>query len=310
SNDQAGLATIRGCFMDSAAFAIGAVLTTWPLLIASGESGGALRKGRMMRYHTMNFRNLAIIISAILFTSTIASGQKRARPKPKTAPTPAAAPAPTRRPVSVTLKKGDEIEGNFLRADTETMEVEVRSGRLTIKMSDVSSLFFIDEGERPAEEEEKDPAPPAPDPGLQAGRKAFAALQKLAEAAKIKLPVGDYGNLLIDTKPVIDEALMDISDYSLKNAITRTLEAYYDAGQAGGAARAYETRQTFGAPRVIEQGIPVDSEPGATLMKKYQIKAEVNRLAQADHLKLDEALKAIWAVAGERLNYVASMIRQ
>jgi hypothetical protein len=241
----------------------------------------------------------------------IASAQKRARPKPKTAPPSAAAPAQARLPVTITLKKGDEIEGNFLRADSETMEVEVRSGRLTIKMSEVSSLYFKGEDEKHAEEEEKDPVLPTPDPSLQAGRKAFAALQKLAEAAKIKLPVGDYGNLLIETKPVIDEALMDISDYSLKNAIARTLEAYYDAGQAGGAARAYETpRQIFGAPRVIEQGIPVDSEPGATLMKKYQIKAEVNRLAQADHLKLDEALKAIWSVAGERLNYVASMIRQ
>jgi hypothetical protein len=45
-------------------------------------------------------------------------------------------------------------------------------------------------------------------------------------------------------------------------------------------------------------------------MRKYQIKPEVDRLAQADHLKLDEALKAIWAVAGARLNYVATMIRQ
>jgi len=45
-------------------------------------------------------------------------------------------------------------------------------------------------------------------------------------------------------------------------------------------------------------------------MRKYQIKPEVDRLAQADHLKLDEALKAIWAVASARLNYVAELIRQ
>ncbi|MBO0725677.1 MAG: hypothetical protein J2P52_08770 [Blastocatellia bacterium] len=256
----------------------------------------------------MNFRNPAIIISAILFATTIAYGQKRARPKAKPAP----AAATVKRPVNVVLKRGDEISGNFLRADAETMEIELPSGKLTIKMSEVSSLYFTGEAEQPEEEqnEQKDAAPTAPDRSLQAERKAYSALRKLAEAAKIKLPLGEYGNLLIDTKPVIDEALMDISDYSLKNAIARTLEAYYDAGQALGAARAYETRQIFGAPRVVEQGIPVDSEPGATLMRKYQIKAEVNRLAQADHLKLDEALKAIWGVAGERLNYVASMIRQ
>ena len=272
----------------------------------------------MMRYHALNFRSLAIIISAILCMSTIAYGQKRARPKPKTAP--ATAPGPVKRPVNITLKKGDEISGNFLRADTETMEVETKSGKLTIRMSEVSSLYFIGDDEKPAEEEQTDKAPPSKsrgnleDPGLQAERKAYAALRKLDEAAKIKLPAGQYGDLLIDAKTTIDEALMDISDYSLKNAITRTLEAYYDAGQALGAAQSYEPRRTpltwRSARQLSEQRIPVKSEPGATLMRKYQIKPEVDRLAQADHLKLDEALKAIWAVAGARLNYVASLIRQ
>jgi hypothetical protein len=45
-------------------------------------------------------------------------------------------------------------------------------------------------------------------------------------------------------------------------------------------------------------------------MKKYQIKPGVNRLGQADHLELDTALKAIWEVAGARLNYLATLIRQ
>ena len=272
----------------------------------------------MIRYQALKFRSLAIFISAILCMSTIAFGQKRARPKPKAAP--ATATAPVKRPVNITLKKGDEISGNFLRADTETMEVETKSGKLTIRMSEVSSLYFIGEDEKPAEEEQTDKAPPSKsrgnleDPGLQAERKAYAALRKLDEAAKIKLPAGQYGDLLIDAKTTIDEALMDISDYQLKNAITRTLEAYYDASQALGAAQSYEPRRTpmtWGSARVIsEQRIPVKSEPGATLMRKYQIKPEVDRLAQADHMKLDEALKAIWAVAGARLNYVASLIRQ
>jgi hypothetical protein len=248
--------------------------------------------------------------------STIAYGQKRTRPKPKTAS--AIAPGPVKRPVNITLKKGDEISGNFLRADTETMEIEVSSGRLTIRMSEVSSLFFIGEEEKSTEEEPKDDdssAPAAPAPGLSAERKAFEALRKLEEAANIKLPQGEYGNLLIDAKLVIDEALIDISDYSLKSAISRTLEAYYDAGQALGAAQDFTPRRTWGAvrgeaSRIAEQRIPVDSEPGATLMRKYEIKPGLNRLASPDHLKLDEALKAIWAVASARLSYVASLIRR
>jgi hypothetical protein len=277
-----------------------------------------------MRYHGLNFKYLAIVISAVLFLSAIAYGQKKSRPKPKTAS--ATATGPVKRPVNITLKRGDEISGNFLRADTETMEVETKSGNLTIRMSEVSSLYFIGEDEKlaeyekPAEEEQSVTAPPSKsrgdleEPGLQAERKAYAALRKLDEAAKIKLPAGQYGDLLIDAKTTIDEALMDISDYSLKNAITRTLEAYYDAGQALGAAQSYEPRRTpltWGSARVVvEQRISVKSEPGATLMRKYQIKPEVDRLAQADHLKLDEALNAIWAVASARLNYVATFIRQ
>ena len=261
-------------------------------------------------------KHVTLIITAVFMMSWVAYGQRRPRPKPKTAPpAPAKAisPAPSKRPVTVNLKQGDPVTGYFMRADAETLQIEIRSGQLTIKMSEVASLIFTEEGEtaaRPAEEEQKDTAAPASDPSLPAARKAYAALRKLAEAAKIKLPLGQYGNLLIETKTVVEEALAEISDYSLKNEIARTLEAYYDAGQAWGAARAYDVIQTWGAARVIEQRIPVDSEPGATLMRKYQIKPGVNRLGLADHLELDTALKTIWGVAGARLNYVAALIRQ
>jgi hypothetical protein len=269
-----------------------------------------------MRFQALKFRNLATIISTILLISVSAAGQKRSRPKPKPAPSPAVAPAPARRPVTVNLKQGDPVTGHFLRADAEAMEIEIKSGRLTIKMSEVASLDFTDEGEReitarPTEDEPKDPETPPPNPSLPTARKAYAELRKLAEAAKIKLPSGQYGNLLIEAKTVIEDALTEISDYSLKIEISRALDAYYDAGQAWGAARAYDTGlTTWGAARVIEQRIPIDSEPGATLMRKYQIKPGVNRVGQADHLELDTALKTIWAVAGARLNYVAALIRQ
>src|SRR5262245_20702153 len=265
----------------------------------------------MMRYHALNFRSPAMIILAVLLISATAAGQRRPRPKPKTAPAAPSSPAPAKRPVTVNLKQGDPVSGNFLRADAETMEVVIQSGRLTIKMSDVASLVFAEEGEKPAEEEPKETPPPAADPSLPAARKAYVELRKLAEAAKIKLPLAQYGNLLIETKPVVEEAMTENSDYTLKNEIARTLDAYYDSAHAFGAARIYDVpRQTFGAPRAIEQRIPIDSEPGATLMRKYQIRPGVNQVGQADHLELDTTLKTIWAVAGARLNYVATLIRQ
>ncbi len=248
-------------------------------------------------------RRITLIITAVFVMFGSASGQRRSRPKPKPAPrAPATAtlPAPAKRPVTVNLKQGEPVTGNFLRADAETAQVEIRSGRLTIKMSEVVSLVFTDEEEsatKPTEEEQKDTAAPTPDPNLPAARKAYAALRKLAEAAKIKLPLGQYGNLLIETKLVVDEALTEISEYPLKTEIARAMEAYFDAGQAWGATQANDR-------------IPTNIEPGATLMRKYQIRPGVNRLGQADHLELDTTLKAIWTVAGARLNYIAALIRQ
>ena len=75
-----------------------------------------------------------MIIFAVLLISATAARQKRSRPKPNTPPAHAATPIPTKRPVTVNLKQGDQVTGNFLRADAETMEVEIQSGRLTIKM--------------------------------------------------------------------------------------------------------------------------------------------------------------------------------
>src|SRR5262245_50293824 len=146
-------------------------------------------------------KRIILIIIAVIVMCGGAVAQKRPRPKPKPAPATAAAPAPTKRPVTVNLKQGDQVTGNFLRADAETMQIEIRSGQLTIKMREVASLVFSEEGEReiaarPAEEEPKDPETPPPNPSLPAARKAYAELRKLAEAAKIKLPLGQYGNLL------------------------------------------------------------------------------------------------------------------
>ena len=248
-------------------------------------------------------RNIAFVITVVLVMSGIAAGQRRPRPKPKPAPSAPAtitSPSSVKRPVTVNLKEGEPVTGNFLRADAETVQVEVRSGRLTINMSEVASLVFADEGGSVAkapEENPKESEAPASDPNLPAARKAYGALRKLAEAAKIKLPSGQYGTLLIEVRQVVEEALAGLPDSSVKIEIARTMEIYTDAGQAYGAAQP-------------DGHIPITAEPGATLIRKYDIKPGVNRLGQADHLELDTALKTIWAAAGARLNYVAALIRQ
>ena len=244
-------------------------------------------------------RNLAMITSAVLVLSGTAAGQRRPRPKPKPASASAATLAPAKRPVTVNLKQGDPVMGNFMRADAETVQVEVQSGQLTIKMSEVASLVFTDDEEpaKPAEEAPKDSDPAPANPTLPAARKAYAALSKLAEAAKIKLPYGQYGNLLIELRPMVDEAMVELPEGALKTEITRALENYTDAAQAWGAAQ-------------VNGRVPTANEPGTSLMRKYEIKPSVNRLGQADHLEIDTTLKTIWAVAESRLNYIATLIKR
>jgi hypothetical protein len=246
--------------------------------------------------------NIVMIFIAVLAMSGIAAGQKRARPKPKPAPPPApaavSAPAPAKRPVTVQLKQGDPVTGNFVRADAETVQIDVRSGRLTIRMSDVASLIFTDEVEpEDGAVEETSKAQAAPDPNPPAARKAYAALTKMADAAKIKLPYGQYGSLLIDVRQVVEESLVVLPDSALKIEIVRAMETYTDAGLAWGAAQ-------------LNGRIPISSDPGASLMRKYDIKPGINQLGQADHLEINLALKTIWAVANARLNNVAVLLRQ
>src|SRR5262249_38717791 len=137
--------------------------------------------------------------------------------------------SPAKRPVTVHLKQGDPVTGNFLRADAETVQIDVRSGRLTIKMSDVASLVFDEEAEterEAVEETSKAPAQAAPDPNPPAARKAYAALTKLADAARIKLPYGQYGSLLIDVRQLVEESLNALPESALKIEIARAIEAY------------------------------------------------------------------------------------
>lgn len=252
---------------------------------------------------------IALVVLTVLLLIGIITGQSRTKPKPKPqptpSPTPAKAPVAAKRSVIVNLKQGDPVTGLFLRADAETVEVEVKSGRLAIKMNEVASLVFTAQeavAAKPsepqvAEARAKEPAQAAPDPQLPIARKAYATLRKLADAAQIGLPYSQYGSLLIEVKASLEELLPTLPEGAIKSEIADALEAYKDAGQAWGTV--HNKGALFTA-----------TEPAATLMKKYSIKPSVNAVGDADHLQLDTALSKIWAAAGAHLNSLAVLIEQ
>lgn len=248
-------------------------------------------------------RHVTLLIFVVIVMVGMAVGQSRSRTKSKLVPREAVAPVkpePARRSVIIHLKQGEPVLGNFLRADPEAVQVEAPSGRLTIKLSEITSLVFAlsETAAAKASEESPQNPPPAvtPTPVSPAGRKAYQALRKLADAAQIGLPYLQYGNLLVETKPVVEEALRTLPETALKADLAEALAAYTEAGQA------WSAMQVTGV-------LPIAAEPGATLMKKYEIKPSVNAVGQADHIRLDVTLSTIWTLAAKRLENVAVILK-
>jgi hypothetical protein len=242
-------------------------------------------------------KNIAVTIFIILVIfgpDYIVNGQRKTHPKTRPRP-PAISIAPAKLPVIVNLKDGQSVKGHFIRADAQNLQVEVRSGKLSIKMSEVFSMIFETDEETPSksvEEVVKNLDQEAADPTLPVARKAYNTLRRLAEAGQLRVPYSQYSAQLFEAKSVVDEALGVLPDGAIKIDLTRALEVYTDVARAWGAAS--------------QNGrIPINTEPGSTLMQKYKIKPELNAVSQADHLKLDTALKTILSSAEPMLRNIA-----
>jgi hypothetical protein len=260
------------------------------------------------RGHLMNRnKNIVVTIFTILVifgSDYIVNGQGKTRRKtrsrpPATSPAPNAPAALAKLPVIVNLKDGESVKGHFISADAENLQVEVRSGKLSIKMSEVFSMIFESDEEPPSksvEEVVKNLDQEAADQTPPIVRKAYNSLRRLAEAGQLKVPYSQYSAQLFEAKAVVDEALGVLPDGgAVKIDLTRALEVFTDVARAWGAVTRNER-------------IPINTEPGSTLMEKYKIKPELNAVAQADHLKLDTALKTILSAAEPMLRNIGFII--
>jgi hypothetical protein len=256
-------------------------------------------------------KNIAVIIFIILVIfgpDYPVLGQGKARPKirPRPAsPTPSTSSSAAKVPVIVNFKDGKHVDGLFLGADTETVQVVVRSKKTSIRMSEVFSIVFEAEEETPSksiEETVKNLDSDGADPNLPVARKAYNTLRRLAEAIEVRVPYSQYSAQLFEAKTVVDEATGVLPDGAVKIDLNHALEVFTDAARAWGAVQ-----QQFGP---YAGRIPINIEPGASLMRKYSIKPELNAVAQADHLKLDTALKTILAAAEPILRNIDLVLGQ
>jgi hypothetical protein len=123
------------------------------------------------------------------------------------------------------------------------------------------------------------------------------ALRKLSTAAAVVLPYPQYAALVIETKGIVDEALGPLPVGVIKDDLSRTMEAYVDAGQA------WSQMQSVDA-------LPLENEFASALTKKYSIKPSANAVGKEDRIQRDVVLSTIWAQARAQLDRVSVVLGQ
>lgn len=117
-----------------------------------------------------------------------------------------------------------------------------------------------------------------------AAGEAVAALRKIHAATEVGVNYQQYGMLLVEAKSKVNDANAALPDGELKNKLNAAMEAYADAGQAWGV-------------KVSDRLLKPDTEPGATLMRKYDLRTNSIRAGSSKPdlwLDPDDAMQAAW----------------
>jgi len=124
---------------------------------------------------------------------------------------------------------------------------------------------------------------------------AVAALQKLQAATQVGVNYQTYGQLLIDAKAKVNDAMKSLPDGELKTEINGAMDSYADAATVWG--RKIEGHSLYGD----------NSEPDKTLIAKYSIPLDDHTYGKtADPSK---AMQIIWLRADIHLKQIDSILR-
>jgi hypothetical protein len=236
----------------------------------------------------LNKKLLCFLVILLTFPNAFAaqgtrspSGTKRSDQKTKTSEKPALR-------VTVNLKRGAVVTGDFVQANKEIVEIEVAGVRQRIAMDDVASLVF--------EVEQRSSSAPSRD-SILAVEAAVKSLRKLGALTVVKPAFPDYQSRLIDVKVDVEDALARLPEGNLKAEIKLALEAFIDAENVW---------DQLGDVEVI---LPSKDEQAAKLMEKYAI-PPIEPNADPTKLRLDRdtMLVRIWASAREHLDKLQPLL--
>lgn len=245
--------------------------------------------------------NLALkfALAILLLTPSFALGQPRSRPRtqgnPKTtAKTATPEVAQKLRAVTINLKRGAPVNGNFIQADADTIQVDVAGNRLRIKVDDVTSISFAADANVQV--------PQAATRTNENVDQALRALRKLAGATEVGVNYQQYSALVIDAKAAVDEALATVSDEELKSELKSSIDAYVDAG------RVWDDMVSIPSSRgrvvlVTSQG---PNEPIYSIHKKYADPVP----AGTSVISGEDLRNTVWAAARKHLEKVSALVKK
>jgi hypothetical protein len=176
--------------------------------------------------------------------------------------------------VTINLKSGAPVNGNFIQADASTIQLDVAGNRLSIKIDDVTSIV----------------------------EQALRGLRKLAGAVEVGVNHLQYSALVIDAKAPVDEALASLPDGELKEQLKAAMDAYTDAGTVWNhIVEARGTRQVVLASR--DRG---RQEPMWSIHEKYSVPAEPDTYGFTI-ISADPMQDIIWKAARAHLDKATTL---
>lgn len=243
-------------------------------------------------------RGLTLAAAILLLVPVSASGQTRTRPRTSDRPATTARTAPSEtaqkpRPVTINLKQGAPVNGNFIQADADTIQVDVAGNRLRIKVDDVTNISFAADANAQS--------PQAPARAAENIDGALRALRKLAGATEVGVNYQQYSALVIDAKAAVDEALATASDEALKTELKSSMDAYVDAG------RVWDDMVSIPSSRgrvvlMVGEG---PNEPIWSIHKKYAAPVP----AGTNVISGEELRDTVWAAARKHLDNASALVK-
>lgn len=231
-----------------------------------------------MQNRTFLMLTMAFII--VCLTSGAALGQTVATPHKQT--------------VILKIKNGNSIRGTLLHADRESVKIEVENVNcpVEIERDEVANIVFtsgdVTNNERHSASRRTS----------MAAREALEALRKMEFAAATGVNYREYGDRLANAEAAVSEAVVNITDRSLKTEIYLALDNYRYAGQ---------TWQLM----LESSYIPADSQLAKSITAAYH-SVMPQRLSHnsPEVISRRDVLNAAWNIARKHLSRATLQLEQ